>query len=126
MSLGKLTKFPVTAPDGTEFLVKITEHGGKGAYDSDYAKVRLYLPREKAGRFTWRKFRRVYTAAHHEIVGHYCHSNPDYVRLARATLLWYFEDIALCPKTRRKLTGQERNRLEARKKLTEWDGRITQ
>lgn len=121
-----ISKFPVTAPDGTEFLVKITEHCGKGAYDSDYAKVRLYLPRKNVGRFMWRKFRRVYTALHREFVSYYYRGNPDYVRLAQATLLWYFKDIALCPKTRRKLSGQERNRLAARKKLTEWDGRIAE
>jgi hypothetical protein len=41
----KLTKFPVTAPDGTEYCVTIVEE--VDLFGSEYVELKVYTPRKR-------------------------------------------------------------------------------
>lgn len=117
----KITKFTVTAPDGTEYHVKIRESSDTFDPDERYAKVMLYLPCRLCG------YRRVYSAVYyeHEYPRKYAARYPDYIMLASSAWSDYEIDRDMRPNVRRKLSHEQRMRHSALSQIAQWDGRIT-
>lgn len=118
-----MKKFPVTAPDGEQYLVKIVE--GSEGFIGRYADVSVYLKRKQ-----W--FPKKLLAGHRyapewfpKTDGLYDPNDPDYIALASDAirymyLRWELEDI------RKEEQIQQAARREASKMAFEqWDGFIT-
>ncbi|NGM81266.1 hypothetical protein G5B47_02435 [Paenibacillus sp. 7124] len=103
-----LRKFPVTAPDGTEFRVEIEEIDDY--FHGRIAQVSLHIPVKR------RKFQRMFTKVFRSIVD-YDHMEPDYVRMATQTLTEYSD-------RERKKAEDEARRKAAAKRFAEWDGTL--
>ncbi|CAM2955684.1 hypothetical protein PASE110613_09435 [Paenibacillus sediminis] len=102
----KLTKFPVTAPDGAEYRVTIREV--ESDMFTDYVTVKL---QERRKRFGYRTiFQRDYYDGH----GVYSATDPDLIGIATRVVIGYTA-----------MMEENLRRSEARRAFTEWDGRIT-
>lgn len=117
--MAKLSKFPVIAPDGTEYRVTIRERDD-GFWVSYYADVRLYVKRKHFG------YRCVYTKDYYDADGVYYVDVPNYVRIASEIIRDYGGFLARCKRERLHEERTARQRSEARKSFTEWDGRIAE
>lgn len=113
----ELRKFPVTAPDGTEYRVEIAEFGA-GFCVVPHACVFLYVKRK------WFGFRRVFFEHYDDDGGVYNRDDPDYAALTAAAV----RDYCAC---KRALADRKREQAEAaaRKqaavdRFNAWDGRI--
>ena len=109
----KLTKFPVTAPDGTEFRVSFKERSyciGKSMV------VRLYLPRKRFG-FSW---------VYNNELFDYDRDNIDYIALAVQAVEDYYDGLAENAERRRKQAEAKQRRANAVKAFEAWDGKIAE
>jgi hypothetical protein len=113
----ELRKFPVTAPDGTEYRVEIEEW--RESLIGACAQAHLYVPRKRWG------FRRVWTLTLHAYHGDF---NPadslDYVAFAREAVADYYEAIAENERSKeRKAEAAARKQAEV-DRFNAWDGRV--
>lgn len=83
MSNRKLTKFPVTAADGTEYRVTINEHNDR--YRNSFVRVKFYLPRKRFG------FKKV-TSYDMSAGFTYNPDAPNYVAIAREVFRVYLRE----------------------------------
>ncbi|RCX22887.1 hypothetical protein DFP94_101476 [Fontibacillus phaseoli] len=118
MSNVKLTKFPVTAPDGTEYRVKIRECED-GMWVSNYAIARLYAKRKRWG------FRKVFGREYLDGGGAYSHGDPDYITIASRVVGDYYAALRADAEYRRMISRDEVRRQSAAERFAQWDGRIT-
>lgn len=109
----KLTKFPVTAPDGTEFRVRFKE---RGYLIGRSLEIRLYLKRERFG-FRWVYVRELFD---------YDRENPDYIAVAKAAVDDYYDRIAEQAESQRKKAEAKLRRADAIQAFEAWDGKITE
>ncbi|OMD16263.1 hypothetical protein BJP50_18675 [Paenibacillus odorifer] len=109
MSNVLITKFPVTAPDGTEYRVTVCE-GYTPLFGRD-AAVTLEIPVKR------RKFKHVYSKTFRGIVD-YDTSDPDYIELASRTLVEHLESV-------RKKAEAVASRQAAVERFNAWDGRVS-
>lgn len=108
----KLSKFPVTAPDGTEFRVSI-RHKHVLRWGESIC-VKLY-------KRSWYGFRCVYRVRYdYYIVG------GDCVAITKRTIRNYYRDIAANPKTKTALTEARRINIARKREFEAWDGKITE
>lgn len=121
----KLTKFPVTSSDGTEYRVTITEFEADH-HTGAYVRVRLYT--ERKGRRFFR-FKASAPYDYYEGEGVYFPVRPDYVALAKQAVSDYEEYIVWLAKHRAEKaaerTEQARHKSAAVTAFTKWDGVIT-
>lgn len=110
MSNVTIRKFPVTAPDGTEYRVKIDEING---LTTDYTEVSLYLPRKRFG------YRLVYRREYKQPVG-----TSDYIALATELIRDYYENIEWSAEHKRKRAESILRKQAAVDRFAEWDGNI--
>ena len=111
----KLTKFPVTAPDGTEFRVSFKQQ----TYSVGKALVvRLCLPRKRFG------FRCVYQ--HTLFDSEYDRDNVDYIKLAARAVGDHYGRLEENAKRQRKQAEAKQRRANAVKAFEAWDGKITE
>ncbi len=104
-------KFPVIAPDGTEYRIEV--NAGDEPLFGNYVNVILFVP------FRRNKFKSVYAKVFRGISGTYDRSNPDYIALATATVLEFYE-------RERKKAEEHAVMQAALDRFAEWDGRITE
>lgn len=112
-----LRKFPVIAPDGTEYLVSIEEYSG-GYCQPPYAGVYLYVKRKRFG------FRKIYGVLYTDGKGVYKREEPDYVAVAAQAVADYYADKRRVDERECVLNAIEQRRQAAAKRLEAWDGRI--
>lgn len=111
-----LRKFPVIAPDGTEYRVEILE-----AYDSlfgKFADVSIYT------RAKWRKFKHLYTKTLRQMHGNYDPAEPDYVRMVSEAFAAYSEYVrgrALAEEVAKSVAARKQAAID---RFNAWDGRI--
>lgn len=115
----ELRKFPVTAPDGTEYRVTIREVTDEFDRPS-HAVIKIYVPRKRFG------FRKIYRVNIENMRGYgpYDADRPDYVRLTEAAFYSYRRDTAIDAHTRRELSIRERQKREAAAKFNAWNGKV--
>lgn len=111
----KLTKFPVTAPDGTEFRVSFKE--GE-CLVGKVLGIRLHLPRKRFG------FREVYR--HTLFDTEYDRDNIDYIKLSSWAVADYYEALAEQDARRRARAEAKLRRAGAVQAFEAWDGKITE
>jgi len=111
-------KFPVTAPDGTEYRVKIDEM--YNIYLGKYTEVALYLPRKRFG------FRRVFSEDYSNGEGIYDASNPDFIKMAEEVFRGYYAHIEWLAELDRKHAESILRKQSALDRFAEWDGKITE
>lgn len=119
MSDVKLSKFPVTAPDGTEYRVTIREHDD-GMWVANYASVRLYTKRKRWG------FRRVFGRDYPDDGGVYSHSDPDYIAIASRLVSDYYAALRADAEYQRMVNREDARRRGAAERFNAWDGRIAE
>ncbi|WP_342480465.1 hypothetical protein NST07_25970 [Paenibacillus sp. FSL L8-0340] len=106
----ELRKFPVTAPDGTEYRVKIEEEPAN-VFESASAKVTVYTKRKQIG------FRKLGGTRYFDGHSAYTSERPDYVTLASITIERLVERLAIkAEAAARKQAAVER--------FDAWDGRV--
>lgn len=110
MSNVLITKFPITAPDGTEYRVEIGEFNDM-LYGRS-AQVSLHVPVKR------HKFERVFTKRFLSVTD-YSPDHPDYVDLATTTITDYTE-------IKRKKTEAAARKQAAVERFNAWDGKITE
>lgn len=118
--MAKLTKFPVIAPDGTEYRVKITVHD-EGLNTSAYVKVRLYATRNG-----WKLFRYklLDVLTYEDGKGVYNSANPDYIKIVRRAISDH-EQLLEARDVWKKIDDEcKRNRSNAITEFEKWDGII--
>lgn len=120
--MSKLTKFPVTMPDGTEYRVKIEEYGRLGWEDA-YAAVTIYT--ERKGRRLFR-FKRLAQYTFSDGRGGYDSKNPDYIELARLGIGCYMNRLQLVEGRKAAAAEELRQRSRALREFSGWDGKITE
>lgn len=108
----KLKKFPVTASNGTKFLISFTE---RRYFIGRSLEIRLYLPRKRFG-FQWVYVRELFD---------YDRDNPDYIAISKAAVDDYYDRIAQQAESRRKKAEGKARRQAAQNAFTAWDGKIT-
>lgn len=113
----KLTKFPVTAPDGTEYRVKIKEYEGMRDY---YVGANLYTKRKRFG------YRLVYVTTYDDGGGVYYVRTPNYIRIASEVVKDYHGFLKQLEREREKLEREAQGRARERKRFAEWDGRVAE
>lgn len=115
----KITKFPVTAPDGTEFRVDIRER--KSRFEPWRVEVALIDPSKSFGSKTvwWR-------AIYSEMGGIYDRKHPDYVRIAKHAVAEYYAGIEADKKNLIAKLGEAMYRANALMVYEAWDGKITE
>lgn len=114
-----ISKFPVTAPDGTEFRVTIREHDD-GMWVANYASVRLYKKRKRWG------FRRVFSRNYSDDHGVYSHNAPDYIGIASHVVGDYYAALRADAEYQRMISRDELRRQKASDRFSAWDGRIAE
>jgi hypothetical protein len=114
-----LSKFPVIAPDGTEYRVSITEWDSRF---EDYAEVTIYRERRKRGPFRFRKLFTTEIRKH----GGYDVSDPDYIALAWIGIGRYLAHVSEVNARERREAETEIRRSAAAEAFTKWDGRIVE
>lgn len=119
MSNVKLTKFPVTAPDGTEYRVTIRECDEDVGFGR-YVNVRIYVKRKRIG------YRRVYRTDFFHGDGVYYVNAPNFIHIAAEAVRKYYDDLEERINLRERIGKQEQTRASELRKFAEWDGRITQ
>lgn len=112
-----ITKFPVTAADGTEYRVRIRVSEQSCGW---YAFVSLYVKRRYFG------FRKVDRTWYESGTNEFNVDNPDYVKLAHLTLKRHEHWRGVCA-----YRAQEKAEAAARKqaaveRFNAWDGRLTE
>lgn len=117
MSNVTVRKFPVTAPDGTEYRVVIKESDLLCGW---YAFVSIYVPRK---RFGFRKVGRVWAENGD---GLYDASNPDYIALATKAINVYCASLERSAERTRKRAESILRKQAALDRFAEWDGRIAE
>ncbi|MGF7045758.1 hypothetical protein J2T13_000218 [Paenibacillus sp. DS2015] len=120
MSNVTIRKFPVTAPDGTEYRVKIEECVGLCDL---YADVTLYIPRKRFG------FKRVFSESYYHgsskrVV--YDAANPDFIAIATEAVRGYYANIEWSANYNRKRAESILRKQAALDRFAEWDGKITE
>lgn len=115
----KLTKFPVTAPDGTEYRVTIRERDD-GMWVNYFADVRVYVKRKHLG------YRLVYRTTFNDGDGVYYESMPNFIRIAAEAVKTYYDYLEACENRRKRLEKQAQGRASALRRFAEWDGRIAE
>lgn len=115
MSNVTVRKFPVTAPDGTEYRVKITEDNN--FIEGQVVDVTIYTPRKRFG------YRRLYCARY---CGFDFVTNPDFVQLFRRVLADYAAKLERDAVERRKQAEFILRKQAALDRFAEWDGKITE
>ena len=120
--MAKLTKFPVIAPDETEYRVKITEHDKElKLTTSAYVKVRLYVTRNGRKLFRY-KLLDVFT--YEDGAGVYNSANPDYIKIVRRAISDH-EQLLEARDVWKKIGDEcKRNRSNAITEFEKWDGII--
>lgn len=113
MNFVSIAKFPVIAPDGTQFRVKIVENDD--GYFGPYVKVILYRKRKRFG------FRKIWRRERSERYRTYDASNPDYVALACGVISEYYETLAEAQRAREQRREQRAAAMDA---FNAWDGHI--
>lgn len=112
----ELRKFPVTAPDGTEYRVEIYE--GRDSLFGRYAEVSLYT------RGKWRMFKHVYSKTLRQLHGNYDPTEPDYVRMVSEVMEAYARcqrGKALVEKMAKSIAVRKQAAVD---RFNAWDGRI--
>lgn len=117
--MAKLTKFPVTAPDGTEYRVTIRERDD-GMWVSNYADVRLYVKRKRFG------YRCIYVKTYRDGGGVYYVSTPNYIRMASEVVKDYREFLVRRERERIVSERMAQERASELRRFAEWDGRIAE
>lgn len=112
-----LRKFPVTAPDGTEYRVSIEEYLG-GFCAQSCASVKLYVRRKRFG------FRKVYGRAYDDGGGVYDRHYPDYITLAAQAVRDYYEDMRIHAEYLRVVNTRGIGKQAAIDQFNAWDGHI--
>lgn len=108
----KLSKFPVTAPDGTEYRVTIKELSNE--FGSEGVRLKVYTKRKLFG------YRKVYQCLIRDsFFTAYNSSNPDFVNLAKIAVKWHLHDEEARVK-------EIASKLKAVQRFKEWDGKITE
>jgi hypothetical protein len=114
-----LTKFPVTAPDGTEYRVRIKEREG---LCETSAVVSLYVKRKRFG------FRKVshewYESGSKDNV--YNKNNPDFIAIVNRAIHDYYADIEWSAQYQRKQAEKELRRAQALEQFAAWDGKVAE
>lgn len=117
MSNRKLTKFPVIAEDGTEYLVTIDEEPGD--WTPDYVRCRLYIPRK------WFGYRRVFGTCYVDTRGGiYEKGNLDYIAIARQVYADWLAEIDVKIAVNREAKAQAQRKSAAIDAFQAWDGRL--
>jgi len=107
-----IRKFPVTAPDGTEYRVKIEEMSG---FITDYIEVSLYLPRKRFG------YRLVFRDDYNQRAG-----ASDYIALATEVVRDYYAHTEWLAERDHKHAESTLRKQAALDRFAEWDGKITE
>lgn len=107
----KLSKFPVTAPDGTEFRVTVVERKNGG---DDVVELRVYTRRRLFG---YRKVSQ--SRIRSSFFTTYDSSNPNFIQLAKSAVLWHLAK-------EEKRTSEETRRQRAVEAFAAWDGKIAE
>lgn len=114
MRIARLSKFPITAPDGTKFLIKFKE-------DYEFIVghsliVTLSMPRKRFG------YREVYRQT--LFSGDYDRDNINYIEMTAAAVDDYYECIAETEERKRQKIAAKARRVIARDEFNAWDGQI--
>lgn len=116
MSNVLITKFPVTAPDGTEYRVKIEEY--HESLIGACARAHLYVPRKRWG------FRQIWTLTLRAYHGDFDPDNLDYVAFAREAVADYYESIAENERFKVRKAEAAARKQAALERFNAWDGQI--
>lgn len=121
----KLSKFPVTAADGTEFRVSI--HEREPSMFGYFTKVVLYKQRRKRGPFRFKKVGEITLwDGDKEDRAVFDRNNPDYITLSAYVIKSYYAELAEIDEEVRRLDELESRRTSAAEAFTNWSGRISQ
>lgn len=112
----ELRKFPVTAPDGTEYRVKIEEW--REGFIGACAQAHLYVPRKRWG------FRRIWTLTLRAYHGEFDPDNLDYAAFACEAVADYYESIAESERFEIRKAEAAARKQAAVERFNAWDGRI--
>jgi hypothetical protein len=118
MSGATITKFPVTAPDGTEYRVKIEE--SENFFGDLYVRTTLYYPRR------WFGYRELYSVSYRNGGAVYNAGNPDYVAISHEAVADYYARIESDAINLRKHAESILRKQAALDRFAEWDGKITE
>ncbi|MFD1270627.1 hypothetical protein ACFQ3Y_24765 [Paenibacillus motobuensis] len=113
-----LSKFPVTAPDGTEYRVKIEET--LDVYGTAYVNVRLYVRRK------WFGFRNVFQVDYIDRKSVYYRGRPNFKRIVAEALASYERSQQRRERELRQVESIEQERRDEIKRFAEWNGRIAE
>jgi len=117
--LDKLSKFPVTTPEGTEYRVTIEHEQERNIFGDvlrEYYDIRLYVPRKNA---LFVRFKRI---------GKYWAEVEDgdsFINIATWTVAKYENEQEIQRQKRDKQAEQQRAQVAAVEAFRKWDGKIT-
>jgi hypothetical protein len=112
----ELCKFPVTAPDGTEYRVKIEEW--RESLIGPCLSAVLYVPRKRWG------FRRIHTLTLYSHRQEYDPNDVEYVAVAHAAVADYYRSIEVAAIWAQKESEAAARKQAAVDRFNAWDGRI--
>lgn len=111
-----ITKFPVTAPDGSEYRVKIEEW--RDSLIGPCLSAVLYVPRKRWG------FRRIHTMTLYSHRQDFDPNDIKYVAVAREAVADYYGSIEVAAIWAQKKAGAVAGRQTAVKRFNAWDGKL--
>lgn len=114
----KTSKFPVIAPDGTEYRVKIKECDE--LFIGKHVETTLYIPRK------WIGYKKVYDRVYFGGIEVYDPSNLDLIHIATALVRDYYDHLSFKKKWKAKESEEEMKRKAAVIAFENWDGKIVE
>lgn len=111
-----LRKFPVIAPDGTEYRVKIEEW--QEPLDGRCLSASLYVPRKRWG------FRKLFVMTLYSYRDEYDPDNVEYVAVAREVVAKYYARLAAKERWAKEKAEAAKRKQAAIDRFNAWDGRV--
>ncbi|MCY9737512.1 hypothetical protein M5X17_27805 [Paenibacillus alvei] len=119
MSYVTLKKFPITAPDGTQYRATIEEINPSDSFlHIQYVEASLYV------KCKWIGYRKLYTTTFSDGRGIYNASCPDFIAISKELLREYYHHLRNEQEEKQRLAQEELNKKRSVREFIWWDGKV--